>query len=222
MRIVVHPSWSDVLRWVIPPSEGAVYCGIAIGPGSDEGIVRVNDFPLQAGRVLPLQSDKYTITKVRPLKSQIVTGVDTGLDCIQSLELILFTNPGELGATIPRADGYFFAPNFLASGALAPVLSVPFVGRRQALFTISSQDLGAGTFSYTIYGVKYDRTSNRIFRYPLHVATLVTLSTSRTYAFYIGGMDNAEIWDALDLRLGVANGFNFAVGCQTLGEDGAY
>ena len=230
MRIDVIPNWATALRATTEPAEGP-FCGIAIGPSSLEAIVRVGDFTLQAGRVLPLRSDKYQITKIRPLSEQFSGGTDTALDVISHLEVILFTDPGELGAVIPRANGRTFVRALTPTGELNITLPfrVPYVGRRQALFVIHSDDLGAGTFDYKIEGVRYQDSTRTLVRYPQGTHAGVTLSADGTYAFYIGGMDNAEVWDVLELTLfNVGNAdpgpglAHFDIDAETFGEIGAY
>jgi len=194
------------------------WLGIAIAPGSDEGLILVDDVPLQAGRVLPLRSSAYKLGKVRPGNDRV------GLEAIRTLSVMLFEHASEMACEVARPNGLYdvtydtaapiAGPHSLANRAIA----VPYVGRRQALFVITSETIGGGAFSYSVKGVRYQRSSNDVERYVLHADAAATLSADETLAFYIGGTDNAEAWDILELYILTAGVWSIDV--DTIGELG--
>lgn len=197
MRIVSRADWHTLKRVVTDPTpteDG--WCGIAIGPDSDEGRVLVEGFPLQAGRTLPLRANKYSVQRVRPRASELQNA--EALSCINTLSLILFSHPGEMGAHVARPNGQYSVREFVPGMVAAPALTFPFVGRRQALIVLQSPDLGVGTFTYDVVGVRYQYSSRSIVRFNLKTETGINLSTNGTYAFYIGC---DEQWDAIEVTV---------------------
>lgn len=224
------PAWSKQLQVQTDPHPANMpWAGIAIGPGSDEGLVLVDGVPLQAGRIHPIQQARYTVKHIRPILLLDDDGNDQ-LASIAGLNLILFEQAAELGCEVSRPNQTYYTTKAVqpAVDDFHLALSVPFVGRRQALFFLQSPDIGANAFGgYRVDGVRYCRSTTAIERYPLHEATTVNMSEDGTLAFYIGGTDNAENWDALELSI---KGFQltdpnalatFNVDVDTIGEIGA-
>ncbi len=141
------------------------WCGIAIGPQSDEAVVSIDGTLLQAGRVLPLSrgTTGLTVKKIRPSSTdQDRTAGGPGtidnthtIASIATLQLMLFDNPCELAAYCPRANGQYDTGQagviINGNGTLADLIIVPFIGRRHAVFSIVSNATG-GAFSYEVYG----------------------------------------------------------------------
>jgi hypothetical protein len=212
------PDWGGNAARTTKTAESS-FVGIAIGSGSDEGLILVDDIPLQAGRILPLRGARYKLSKVRPGNDQV------GLEPIRTLSLMLFEHPSELACQVARSNGSYDAIYDSAAFVAGPhslvnrAIQVPFVGRREALFVITSETIGAGAFSYTVKGVRWQRSSGAVERYVLHTDPAATLSADETLAFYVGGDDNAELWDCLELYIATAG--VWSVDAETIGELGA-
>lgn len=225
MRILTFPAWSTEPRVTTPPLDKG-YCGIAIGPDSAEGLALCEGFPLQAGRVLPIRERKYTIEHVRPTNPRmLVADVDThdpSLDCIQTLSVIVFEDPSEMGAHVMRPNLNFSATKLLVEGAGIPqlALSVPFVGRRQCAVTFYSPNL-VGNFGFLVRGVRYQYSARKVVKYNGATAAAQALDENGTFSIEIGGMDNAELWDVLEIYLMSATA-TFDIDADTVGEIGAY
>lgn len=226
MRIDHFGDWHRTGRLQTDPADNPSknYAGIAIGPGA-EGKVLVDGVLLQAGRVHPVRQNKYTIEKVRPLTP--VAGFPTedfALDSINDLSLIVFEDPCELGACIARPNG-IYGDTIANSSGEGPtlVLRYPFVGRRNSLVVLYSPNLGAGAFDLNVQGGRWQNAAGKIVRYPLHVAAAVHLDpTDDTYAFYIGGFDNEECWDFIEVFIDDGGGFAWKSEAETIGEIGAW
>lgn len=221
MKFQSFSDWGKTRCVQTDPSE-TEFVGIAIGPNSDEGLVLVGDIPLQAGRVLPLRSKKYGIERARPLDiTDTANPGPTGskLASLRTLSLLMFEDVAELGGNYDRADGVYDATNIVIAGnATTLALAVPFVGRREALFVVTSETIGANPFSYSVKGARYMRSSGEIERYVLHADANATLSADETLAFYVGGNDNAEKWDQLELYISTTG--TWAIDADTIGELG--
>lgn len=226
MRILAFNRWALQDRVTTEPLDKG-YCGIALGPDSKEGLAIVEGFPLQAGRILPMRSNKYTIERIRPWDVKISVADelvhDTSLDCIDFLSVIVFEDPSEMGASVMRPNHNYFARQVVANAdpdVLTLVLSAPFVGRRMASITFHSADLGA-TFGYLVKGVRYQYSSRAIVRYDGPTAAAQTLDQNGSYTLYIGGMDNAEEWDALEVYVFDYTG-HLDIDLDPIGEIGAF
>lgn len=215
MRIQGFSAWNAQPQVTSDPHQSA-WAGIAIGPGSDEGLVLIDGVPLQAGRVHPVRQSRYTVKHVRPIGEQ---SGDQSLDCIKGLNLILFEHAAELGCEIARPNQSYSVRDFVSSEETL-ALSVPFVGRRQALFMLTSPDLGVASFGYKIKGVRWQYSSRSVQRYTGPVDATANLDENGSLALYVGGEDNAEEWDALELYLDT-DGSTFNVDVDTIGEIGA-
>lgn len=215
MRIDSWPDWHTQKRVLTEPTpSGDGWCGIAIGPDSDEARILVDGFPLQAGRTLPLRANKYSIQRVRPRASELVNA--EALSCINTLSLVLFAHPGELGAHVARPNGQYSVRDWVTPNVAVPALTFPFVGRKQALVVLQSPDLGVGTFTYDVIGVRYQYSSRSIVRFVLKTAAGVNLSTNGTYAFYIGC---DEQWDAIEITVR-QNAATWNIDAEPSGETG--
>jgi hypothetical protein len=248
VRIISIADWK--IRESVSTPQGD-WCGIAIGPRSDEGCVEVDGTLLQAGRVLPLRASTYTARKIRPgTTRKDRTGASEGaettgtLASVATLELMLFENPCELAGSYPRADGRYDngvggSAMIDGSAVLVDRITVPFIGRRQCLFVLT---FGRPViFDYEVYGQRYSRSMDAVDYVTLKTQLAATASSdgtrsfvdpagftvaAYTYAFYIGGTDNAEAWDSLRLAIrkptSDGNADYVWIEAQTIGELGAW
>ena len=227
---------------------GREFVGIAIGPNSEESLVEIDGFGiLQAGRVLAVRSKVYRIKRVRPLDA---LGGGTGFAAnvlpINRLQLQLFETEAELaaGATARANRDYQSAVLINAGASNRAAIVVPFCGHRQAQFVINSVLSPATPF--TLWGLKYSYASALVNGSAAPVVPVVTayaLKTGNltwsaafpggnfpiappanycTAAFYLGGTDNAEDWDALclDLTNGSGNARTYIIDARVIGDIG--
>lgn len=217
MRSFSVPNWAN--RDSVPTDSapsGTSWVGIAIGPRSQEAVVEIDGVLLQAGRVLPLRSTQYNVKRVRPR--------DAALTCIASLELMLFECEAELGAEVARPNGIFSQAQAFPAADGTMTYTIPFVGRRQALFNVYTAK--EFPFSYTLRGLRYQNSMRQVTKTDLHAeASIQTVTPEWTYAFYVGGTDNAECWDALEFAVadtsGTDDGDILGLDVETIGEIGA-
>ena len=132
MRIQSAEDWATRLSFA---AESGVcsWVGIAIGPRSDEGVVRVNGTLLQAGRALAMLAPTYKLDRV--------LGFVGSLPSVKVLEVMCFETHAEMAAAMARANG-LHSSGLLPLGGVAGdytrLLTVPFVGRRHAMFDVSA------------------------------------------------------------------------------------
>jgi hypothetical protein len=212
MQIVRIEGWRASASAVMPTSEGGCpFAGIAIGPESEVGRVRVNGRLLQAGRVLALRENSYRVTHDLPLAAW--TGFDTG----SVLELMLFESVAELASEVSRPNGQFsasIAP--VDTGAEIELLVIPFEGRRQCRVNITAG--GTEVLDYRIVGRYWSAARAAVVEVEIDSGTDVT-TLSRVY----GGTNEAEAWFEIavyvtvDAAVGVITG---TVDAETIGEIG--
>lgn len=228
MQIFDEPRWyeqSSVTTGGLRASCGR-WCGVAIGPDSDEGVVVVNGRRLQAGRVLPLAAEQYTVERVRP--SSVLTE-------IARLQLLLFEDPAELACEVARPNGQY--GGYSAQGEDGLELTVPFVGRAGARLVLRGGVPGGfvpepGTFAVKLYGQRYSAALGGVHEFALLTceaelgtvaftalgfydpfATLVINSVAPQQA-----VPEVGAWDAL--RLSVIGTGRVSVDVETYGELG--
>lgn len=221
MRLVPFNQWASQDR--VPVEDDAMerWAGITIGPDSDEARVRIDDRMLQAGIVLPLQARRFALSRVRPQDAQLAS--------IQQLQIALL-EPSEITFSYRRPAVDKSSVLAIGAGATATA-SFPFVGRRQAAFVLQSDDMQAGKISYSVWGLRWSFAKRKVVYYELKTET-PTFDTStpqgegspdNSYAFDLGGTNEAEPWDVI--RIDVTNAALAActvnVDFQGLGEIGA-
>ncbi len=207
MKIFTVNDWSGIAAAVQsdPAPSGCGWYGIAIGPESDEGRIRVNGIMLQAGRVLPLRAASYELARVTTADASIAR-----------LQVMLFESPAEIGVEVARPNGEFSELGFVATAASELVLTVPFVGRRQCRIVLApttEDDLTA----YSVIGYAHAPDGTP------HSETLATNAApdAGTNAFYVGGTDNGECWDYLEIYATQPLTGLLNVLATTIGEIGA-
>src|SRR5690348_9281628 len=99
MQVETISDWNanSKKEWIVGCGK---YVGIAIGMGSEEGVVKVNGFHLASGRVLPLPTESgYRI------EHALGTGVADyfAATAPAQLELYLFESRDELAVNVGRA-----------------------------------------------------------------------------------------------------------------------
>ncbi len=202
------------------------FCGVAFGPDSEEGIVRVDGLTLQAGRVLPIANGgaAYLLEKVNVAAGTDLTSSLINLTSVTRLQLLFAESLDELNALRqPRAIKAFTTGNINpAPSAWTRVLTVPFTGRRQALFDIQSSD-GSLT-QYRVFGRRFmlgkvNAPGNRVDEKLLTPATPAPAAAGA--AFYIGGTDDAEDWHELALEMFPSSSANFCADVDVIGELGS-
>jgi hypothetical protein len=202
VRIVSFPDWfSRANVEASAPQGDCAYYGIAIGPDSDEGIVNVNGYTLQAGHPLALRSTRYTISNVRPVFSPAIP--IAAVKAIAQLQIMLFESPEELAIGLAGRPDRPYNSGLVNPGttlATAGQLFVPFVGRKRCLVQLIFNG-GAGgpgvPINYSASGFRYSPDRG----FPEALTTLVTVTNvtsdsnpgTGTIAFYIEN----EIWEAL-------------------------
>jgi len=189
------------------------YVGIAIGPDSEVGAVRVNGkFTLQAGRPLTLDDNAYQLEGLHPKIVSSAQGLaSTGV----GLQVLLFENYDEIHTGLERANASYSSAYITPPGAqpAQPQFSFPFSGRDTAQFLINA-DGGAGTsVQFVVQGVRWSSqhiNSSGAITGAIQKVVLASGTTvpdvNNEYAFYI----EDENWDALEVFLfnmvGNANG----------------
>ena len=216
MRLFTFDQWATLGSVATEPGD---FVGIAIGPESDESTVRVNGALLQAGRVLPMRASSYTIARERiDYINPFANGI---LGSIARLQVMAFECPSELAVDVARPNGVYSAQASIPNGGVATTLvTVPFRGRRQAFFDIVGPADGT-ELTYSVIAYRWMRALGALRQKTLKTDT-VLLDADLSYAFYIGGDDNAENWDALRVMItnNSAGAITWAVDVETIGEIG--
>ena len=206
MQIFSYPTWGNAQNVQIEPPRGRkAWAGIAIGPNSEEAIVEVSGVGiLQAGRIYPAAVAHAVVKRVRPIDSNIPINI---------LDLVLFEDPAELaiGSAVARANASYHRNMQQLNAGGSYTYKVPFAGRRKAQVVFScSSGSATTTYDYTVFGLKWNYVENIVVAYPLHsasnewtqqgVGTVPDIGINNTYcvnAFYVGGTNEGEDWDAL-------------------------
>lgn len=218
MKSQLWPDWNGraAVSTQAPSNRECPFYGIAIGPNSDEGLVDLGDVILQAGRVHRAREGTYQVKKVR--------GVVADFNAIANLQVLLFESESEAnayaGTSRPNKD---YSGAFSSAATLpafgSPQLAIPFTGRRSARVALTATGLGTNSFSYEVLGVRWSEQAAAVQRVPLTLQTSVdTDPTLNTYAFYIGGTDNGEAWDLLELYVASSVNATWTGEATTLGE----
>lgn len=212
MRLAPWENYAFQTTWVTPePAPGKCWHGIAIGPDSDEGAVLVDGHKLQAGRVLPLRSTgAYKLTRATGKAPPTMSDVSeiSFLAHVRRCQVMLFESPDELACEVARPNGEYSSRE--AQGAVAGiltlaggagtetrVLTIPFVGRRQAfvrLFMTTSTE----EHPVRIAGRRWDPVTNAIRETTLVESTMTsTGGEPSTFSQAWGGVDEAECYHEL-------------------------
>ena len=198
------------------------YAGIALGPESEEGVVRVNGALLQAGRVLPLTATSYQIERVLGR----VLGADPGdphaLPSVGRLEVLLFESPHELGACVARANGRHEASVVVASDVVwTEVVRVPFAGRRAALLALVAAAPGAGSHAARVVGRRFSVSRQVVEEFLLVEDEPFSPSADRL-ALVLGGTDEAELYHELVVYMRTGDGVAVAAHAdvETVDQEG--
>jgi len=212
MRVARWENWGELAK---VQTDAGPFVGLAIGPNSDEAMVLVDGVLLQSGRVLPLATKgAYTITRINGLPG--TTDEATMLTSIKRLELLLFECPDEFAATVSRPNAQYSVT--VVGLPIWPTtdraLTIPFVGRRQCLFTFDSG--AAGSSGCLVYGRRYSRERRQITEVLLTTIAPLTVP----HAHYMGGFDNAENWHELAFDSSSTDGSAFIIEAETIGEAG--
>lgn len=236
MRVIPFPDWDtrDVARTDRrrDPGPGGEreFIGVAIGPRSDESVVEVDGFELQAGRVLALSARDYTIKRVRPR---------SGFIPVKHLELVCFEHPGELATETARPNRRYSGNATILDTQFGSV-TVPFCGRREAKIMITTNPNGGNTapvFDYEVIGFSWIDSLGTAMPWGMRnevapvlqrpsltqAGGVLTPGGLYEYSFYTGGTDNGEAWDSLMVRIHNRAGetHQYFVDVVTIGEMGA-
>lgn len=217
MKVFSCDTWAELSRW---STDAGDFHGLAIGPESEEGIVRVGELVLQAGRVLALASSggPYTFTRYRVPRSTFAE--------ISRLQIVAYECQAELAAEVARPTITYsssIAGVDVAASAwdtVQTVLDVPFVGRRQALLALYNSDVSK--IGVKILGRRYNRAKRAVETRELASSAPGDYSGT-TIALYVGGTDTAEAWDALRIQAGNTGAADAVVyaDVECIGEIGA-
>lgn len=211
MRIFNCDNWSEVATYA---TESGNFVGIAIGHESDESTVRLNGVLLQAGRPLMLRSGggAYRVERITPLASAI--------PCIDRLQLVAFECAEEVIAFMNgRANLRYSAQSALtAAGGYQRLITVPFVGRRQARFQLHC---AAATVDYRIIGITYNAGVAATKETILDTLAGEVPDANSTLAFHVGGTNEAEAWDAIAIEVDLPTDQTTSIDVITIGELGA-
>lgn len=214
MRLYTVPDW--IGRFTVETPEASAcspWLGIAIGPGSDEGAVLVDGVPLQAGRILPLRSSKYTISK---RYAHANGGAVDDMQSIAKLVLMLFEHPSELSVNVARPNARFRQRTALASNSL----HVPFVGRRQLCVRIQWGEGSAETCSYQVYGRSYSEAAEQVTSTTLADESAVAADDGGGVTFYIGGTNEAECFEEIEIAAQTSGADLPHIEAEVIGELG--
>lgn len=186
------------------------FVGVAIGPESDVGRVRINGVLVQAGRPLVLASPTYTVERI--LKPTDGSSTFPFTASMKSLQLMLFESLAEMAAAgdLARPDrGY--SDSEVAEGVKR--LRVPFQSRRMLQVDVEYGG-GVPTYGLTITGRKWKTAAGGFVAgrvlVNLSAAQCIALaaqmsdaggeSATKGITVYIGGEDNAERWDEITVK----------------------
>lgn len=211
MQVFNFEQWASTSGVSTDPGN---FVGIAIGDDSDEGTVRVNGSLLQAGRPRPLSSNggAYVIARERIPQSI------ASLAAIAKLQLYMFECQAELAAALVRADKTYSASKAITvAGGATRLVTAAFRGRRQALVELASNQANV---TYTVYGLRYLASKSAVLEHPLVTETLASMSANGTYAFYVGGTNEGEHWDALALDVTTPADATWYADIVAIGEGG--
>lgn len=212
MRIAPWENYAFSNEWVTPePAPGKCWHGIAIGPDSDEGVVLVDGHKLQAGRVLPLRSSgAYKLTRATGKAPPTLADLSeiTYLLHVRRCQVMLFESPEELAVEVARPNGEYSSRAAqgnvagiltLAGGAGVEtrVLTIPFVGRRQALvrlFMVASTQ----EHPVRVAGRRWDPVTDAVVETTLVESTTTsTGGAPSTFSYVVGGTNEAESYHEL-------------------------
>lgn len=207
-------AWASNGKHSTPQAPGSCpWAGIAIGPESDDGLVRVNGVLLQAGRVLPLRSKSYTLSRVLGLGGELAT--------VSRMQVMLFEHVNELAVDVTRANGLYGVQGAAAASdtVYAQIARVPFIGRRQARVNIiASAAPASGDHKYKIVARSYSVTKRTVTEHVLALDEV--FEQSDRASFYVGGTNEGEVWHELSIL--VVTGDGVAITCdvdvETIGE----
>lgn len=199
MQVFVDSEWNDTANaGRTRKTPARPFVGIAIGTGSEVGMVKANGIYIPSGRVVPLTAPAgYTI---EPPENG-----DLGDNRLARLELFLFEHCGELGADVRRAPRMYLANEANPAGGAG--LVIPFENRRHAQITI---DPNGGSFTgYQITGTLVNASG----------ATLAEDTGAFTEAItvHVGGTDREEMFQYLTLYVSGGAG-NFQYHAQVTGD----
>lgn len=169
---------------------GGKFVGVAIGPDSDAGFVRVNGHLLPSGQVLPLATESgYRIAQDYVRAGTVYRN--------PFLELYLFEHCSELACNVRRGAkhhilGAATGSQPVVTGVLSSIWDIPFENRRHARVCLR---LGVGSVftDWAVYGITRDGTS-------IQLGSASGLSSS-SVSFHVGGTDHEEPWTALSISV---------------------
>lgn len=195
------------------PPRGGCWAGIAIGPDSYEGQIIVEaggeTALLQAGRPLALAAQAYTLRRAN--------GGQGTHPSISRLSVALLESPAELAMSFVRPNHKFFSGAYNHAGGEqiipffnygypaggAGATTVPFTSRRKVLFTGSHAD------SFRVFGIMPREVPGEgqvIAQLEYVLADEVNPNAPGQFAFYVGGTNEAECWNEVQLRVTVGGG----------------
>lgn len=215
MRVFNCDTWAGVDSFA---TDAGNFVGVAIGPESEEALVRVGGLLLQAGRVLPLSSSSgsYTAARVRVPTSVLAE--------IGKLQLLAFECHEELACEVARPTNTFSSSisgvDVAAWTAATSVLTLPFRGRRHAMVSLHNSDVSK--IGMLIVGRRYHASKRAV-----ETRTLVTINpgdySGTTIAVHVGGTNDSEAWDGLTVQAGHTGASDAVVyvDVECIGELGA-
>lgn len=195
MKIFSIPDFSAVAAI---KAGDAKYAGIAIGMGSEVGIVRANGCLLPSGRVLPLPTlNGYNIEH----EGEVPGGGSTssgGAYVPGRLELYLFESCAELAVDVRRAAKTYVLPKIAAPAVATPIGPLssspgrwPFSNRRHAAFKLTC-DGGCLVTAVLVAGFNLDNGGHNLYQFA---------GSADDPAFHIGGTDHEEAFESLYLEV---------------------
>ncbi len=194
MEIERTGEWASLARWqtrAAPPPGSREWMGVAIGPGSDEGLVRINGVLCAAGRFLPLRAMSYSIERVH--------GVAGTWSETATLELCLYAC-GDVVGDVSRAPADYAFPAVAVNAAgWTRVGVVPFSGRSTAMVApfVTGDVLG-----YRVIGRYYSKAEGAVKENTIVSVAAVNGSGIQDAVFFVGGNgDNAEPYYELAIEL---------------------
>jgi len=213
MRVDRIADWTTRVSYTTVQASRPIV-GVAIGPSSDEGVVRIGEYRLQAGRVMPCEGagfDRITVSHDLPWDPP------GAFPTVSVLELLLFEDAAEFACEVARANGrYYAAAAAVTAAGFTRALTVPFVGRRQC--RLSGKVAGATDFGYQVIGRYYSPGEAAVRERTL--LTVEPVAGVRDFVEIFGGIENAEAYHELALELKGSGVDTANVEVESIGEIG--
>jgi len=193
------------------PKDGSVYCALAVASDSEIDLFEVDLPGLGAARISPsaplLVPDEAREGPIRvsAVRGGLKKGAVVAATCMAEVGAIArkrspwVRRPGDLGDVASDSTAYTFT---ITTGTDV-VISIPFAGRRHAAIVIENED-GADAVSYTVGAKVNELAGETAETATVSLVTATTVSAGATVGQHIGGTNEEEVADSLELTITTA------------------